>query len=324
MTLLSQMRTNLEVAGLTDVGRVRQVNEDTWAHGSFESGELLIVCDGMGGHRTGEVASGLAREAMLDTFRRNQDKNQKTVPDLMSSAFERGNRAVFDHAKKRAESRGMGTTGTAAIVDGPNLIIGHVGDSRAYLWRDGQLRQLTRDHSWVAEQVRQGALSLEESRNHRWRNVITNALGAFPNVKVDLFGHVLRQGDTILLCSDGLCGVISDSEISACLQRNQLFSAEQAVAELVSLANLGGGPDNITVVLLRAHELLESTNKTYAIPRLPEEQAVHKLDDPEPDVKSTYVLEPKSQKKNNLKVRPWLLALLVLVYLLVFLLVFLR
>ncbi|HWG84877.1 MAG TPA: Stp1/IreP family PP2C-type Ser/Thr phosphatase [Deinococcales bacterium] len=237
---------SLELAGLTDTGRARSVNEDSWTRADIGAVTLIVVADGMGGHQAGEVASGLAVQQIPKAYA----EAAGDPPARLARAFEVANRAVHEHSRRRPDARGMGTTVTAAVLDGPNLVIGHAGDSRAYLWREGALRQLTRDHSWVAERVRSGVLSEEEARTHRWRSVITNALGSFPRVRLDLFGLTLQAGDTLLLCSDGLDAVLNDEEIAAVLERTAPQPAENAARELVRLANEGGGPDNITVALV--------------------------------------------------------------------------
>jgi serine/threonine protein phosphatase PrpC len=280
----------LEVAGVTDPGRVRNVNEDAWACHAIDGATVLVVADGMGGHQAGEVASALAVETLLQTYR----ETDGPPPKRLTRAFQRANSAVHDQSMHRADARGMGTTLTAAVVDGPNLIVGHAGDSRAYLWREGRLTLLTRDHSWVGERVRDGVLSEEEARRHRWRSVITNALGSFPQARLDLFGIELQPGDEVLLCSDGLNSVLTDEALEDLLSRVSSEPAERVAKELVQAANAGGGPDNITVALLR-YRGTDRTLRPYSLPTLDDSPHPRTLE-PEPEARTTQVLEPAARR----------------------------
>jgi protein phosphatase len=313
MTLHAETATHLEVAGLTHPGQVRPANEDTWALEHCPGGELMLVADGMGGHRTGEVASGLASSGLVESLR----ELDGPPPESLARAFQRANLAVYQQAMRRSESRGMGTTLTAILVDDQYALVGHVGDSRAYLVRDGAIRQVTRDHSWVAERVRQGIITEAEAREHRWRNVITNALGSYPQVRLDLVGVEIRDGDQLVLCSDGLTTVLTDEEILGVLLDHAAEPAERAAQALVDAANAGGGPDNITVVLARVRRVV-SRPKRYALPRL-EDAAAPVAADPGPDSLSTLVLEPPARATRR-RGGP-LFVLVGLLYVLVFILI---
>jgi len=228
----------VELAERSDTGRVRDHNEDR----AFAAAHLVAVADGMGGALAGEVASQMAVEA-IEAVRPPAD------PQTIRMALENANRAIRRMAAQDPSKAGMGTTMTAATLDGDGVSIVHVGDSRAYLWRGGELQRLTDDHSVVAELVRRGSLSPEEAENHPHRNVITRALGAEPDVKVDTYAHALEDGDVLLLCSDGLYTEVPDPDVAQVLAGTpDLATAADA---LVDLANANGGSDNVTVVLAR-------------------------------------------------------------------------
>jgi protein phosphatase len=228
-----------EKASLTDVGRQRQSNEDSF----LERPPVFAVADGMGGARAGEVASRMAVEAFDDS---GADGSPE---EMLRRVAREANRRIYEAAQGDSEHAGMGTTLTAAMVSGKEVAVGHVGDSRLYRLRDGQLERLTDDHSLVEELVRQGRLSPEEAENHPQRSIITRALGPEPDVDVETFTHTGRDGDVYLLCSDGLSGMVAEDEMTAIVR--DTASLEEAARELVSAANRNGGRDNITVVLFR-------------------------------------------------------------------------
>ncbi|HEX8075353.1 MAG TPA: Stp1/IreP family PP2C-type Ser/Thr phosphatase [Thermoleophilaceae bacterium] len=228
-----------EKASLTDVGRQRQSNEDSF----LERPPLFAVADGMGGARAGEVASRMAVEAF-------DDSGADASPEEMLSRVAReANRRIYEAAQGDSEHAGMGTTLTAAVVSGREVAVGHVGDSRLYRLRDGRLERLTDDHSLVEELVRQGRLSPEEAENHPQRSIITRALGPEPEVDVETFTHPGRDGDVYLLCSDGLSGMVAEEDMAAIVRDSP--SLDEAARELVDAANRNGGRDNITVLLFR-------------------------------------------------------------------------
>lgn len=232
----------------TDVGRTRDHNEDDFGVGEGagvdQYGELLVVCDGMGGHAAGEVASRLGVETILSTY--YSDSSPDRV-DVLRRSFERANERIH------AEGRGaMGTTGVAALFYRGMLHVANVGDSRAYLIRNDEICQISRDHSLVGEQVAAGVITADQAKSSYYRNVITRALGYQSDVQVDLFHVPLQVGDTIVLCSDGLHGLVSDEEISAIARSLPLA---EAVDRLIDLANERGGTDNITTIIARVDEL---------------------------------------------------------------------
>jgi serine/threonine protein phosphatase PrpC len=225
-------------AGASDLGRVRTDNEDTL----LMSPPLFAVADGLGGHQAGEVASRLAVDTLLAEAPRKPDHK------ALGRAVRAANRAVIDAAAEGRGRSGMGTTLTAVMVDGLRLQVAHVGDSRAYLISDGALERLTEDHSMVADLVRSGTLTEEESRVHPNRSVITRALGSDPNMAADTFEVVARPGDRLVLCSDGLSSLVTDDEIVDILSRHQ--DPAEAVEALIAAARLAGGYDNITAIVV--------------------------------------------------------------------------
>lgn len=247
----------LSAFGLTDVGRKRKHNEDAYLVDA-ERG-LFVVADGMGGHAAGEVASRITVEAMQEFIGTSDDTTESSWPfgygnrasssgNRLTAAVERANEKVMRAVANRPELKGMGTTVVAALIDGEHATLVHVGDSRAYLYRDGELRRLTDDHSWVQEQVNAGILSEDEAKSHPLKNVVTRALGGSPHVSVDLIEVPLRAGDRFLLCSDGLTGMVADDEIHGFLLMESV--AEVVVRKLVELANEHGGVDNITSIVI--------------------------------------------------------------------------
>ncbi|HEY8339094.1 MAG TPA: Stp1/IreP family PP2C-type Ser/Thr phosphatase [Egibacteraceae bacterium] len=235
------------VAGRSDVGRLRDGNEDAW----FIGRRVMVVADGLGGHAAGEVASRLAVEQLAALDERADASWADDVDSARAAlreAIEAANRTVRQAAAADLARAGMGTTVTAAVVVGDRLCLGHVGDSRAYLLRDGALRQLTEDHSHVAELVRAGQITPAEARVHPHRAVITRALGLEDTVEVDTpEPEPLAPGDVVLLCSDGLTEPLTDEAIAQLIAG--VDDPDRACAVLVDAANAAGGPDNITVVV---------------------------------------------------------------------------
>ncbi len=228
-------------AGSTDAGRKRRRNEDAFVHDP----PLFAVADGMGGAQAGEVASRLAAAA----FREFHEADGLDPEERVATIIQEANRRIYERAKSDAQASGMGTTITAALVAEEGVAVGHVGDSRAYRLRDGQLEQLTEDHSLVADLVRSGRLTPDEADTHPQRSVITRALGTDAHVDVDTFTADAQAGDVFLLCSDGLTTMVGDEEITETVARSS--SLEQATKALVRAANKAGGEDNVTVVLFR-------------------------------------------------------------------------
>ena len=228
----------VEVGSATDIGRVRERNEDS----VLVDPPLYVVADGMGGHRGGQVASQVALETMetLSTESRGS----------LAEHVRQANRAVWDRSEEDEQLSGMGTTLTAARIEGGSALIAHVGDSRAYLLREGVLRQLTTDHTLVARMVKSGEISEAEADVHPHKNVLTRALGTDEQVEVDEDSIALADGDRLLLCSDGLTGMVTEDQIQAILENSD--QPQQAADRLVKAANRAGGVDNISVVVIDA------------------------------------------------------------------------
>jgi PPM family protein phosphatase len=224
----------------TDVGRQRRGNEDS----SYAHAPVFVVADGMGGAQAGEVASQMVVESFVQGL-----PEEGTPEERLSVVVQRANRKIHDRSQSEAESAGMGTTVTAAYLDEDSVALAHVGDSRAYLLRDGELSRLTEDHSLVEELLRGGKLTEEEALEHPQRSVITRALGIEPIVEIDTWTYPLRPGDVVLLCSDGLTSMISEQQVQDAIV--QAPDLDAAADQLIDAANEAGGRDNITVVLFR-------------------------------------------------------------------------
>jgi protein phosphatase len=231
----------VEKAALSDVGRQRQGNEDSF----LERSPLFAVADGMGGARAGEVASRIA----VEQFDAEDDAPDNPPEEQLAEVARGANRKIHKMAQEDSAYAGMGTTFTAALVTGREIAIGHVGDSRLYRFRDGELERLTHDHSLVEEFVRQGKLTPAEAEVHPQRSIITRALGPEPEVEVDTYTHAGRDGDVYLLNSDGLTGMINEQKVAEILRDRE--SLADAAEKLIAAANENGGKDNITVVLFR-------------------------------------------------------------------------
>ena len=278
-------------AAATHAGRKRRHNEDAYV----ERPPLFAIADGMGGARAGEVASRLAAAALEDDRVPGGEPEERVV-ELIQEA----NRRVFERANEDASASGMGTTMTVAIVDDGSVTIGHVGDSRAYRLRHGDLEQLTDDHSLVAELVRSGRLTPEEADAHPQRSVITRAVGTDPDVDVDAFTVAAEAGDVYLLCSDGLTDMLDDGGIRTVFEEHP-HDLRAAAKGLVTAANRVGGDDNITVVCFAMDEDVPegATAAMEAIEGPTEENALddtlHGLDAP-----TTKALEPLEEPRRGL------------------------
>lgn len=236
----------------THPGMRREVNQDAYGSSQPGSATLLVVCDGMGGHAAGEVASSLGVETIIGTFRAD------SPPEVaLREAFVAANQRIY------TEGHGsMGTTGVAALFLQNVLHVANVGDSRAYLVREDQIIQISQDHSFVNDQVAAGLMTPEQARSSNIRNIITRALGHTSEIDVDLFTAGLRPGDTVILSSDGMHGLLADEEIA---EFAGVLTLEEAAQRLVDIANERGGPDNITVVIARVDELDSGGNGDTAI-----------------------------------------------------------
>jgi serine/threonine protein phosphatase PrpC len=229
----------------SDLGRQRQGNEDSY----YVRAPLFVVADGMGGAQAGEVASELAVRQFEDGL-----PDGPAPGDALAGLIRAANSEIHTQARDDPDLAGMGTTVTAAYVDGDTVVVAHVGDSRCYLLRDGDLIRLTRDHSLVGELVARGKLTEEQAESHPQRSVITRALGAYPDVEVDTEVFPARGGDVFLLCSDGLTGMVHEPELKPLLEAHEA-SLEQIGRTLIAAANEAGGRDNITVILFRLEDV---------------------------------------------------------------------
>ncbi len=258
----------LQCAGLSDRGLKRGHNEDSLS--VVPDMGLFIVADGMGGHNAGEVASRQAIESIVEFLRRVEgedftwpfppDPNRTPSENRISTSIKLANRDVCNLSLEHQEYSGMGTTLVTLMMDpeSSRAILAHVGDSRAYLLRNGALNQLTLDHSWVSEQLQKNIITPEEAKNHRWKNVITRALGNKLEVDVDVISHDVQAGDVFMLCSDGLSGMVDDRELEKIILDHT--DLEDAIRAMIRAANASGGLDNITIILVRFVPDMERAN----------------------------------------------------------------
>ena len=247
---------------ISDVGRKRKGNEDSLFLNPEQ--KLFVVADGMGGHAAGEVASKVAVDAVNEFVCLTSGDEEITWPfgldesisydgNRLKTAIRHANRKVLEATREKTEYEGMATTVAAVLVDGDVANLGHVGDSRIYLFSEGVFTQLTSDHSWVNEQIQSGVISADQARSHPLRNVVTRALGGKADLAVDMQTRRMKAGDILLLCSDGLTAMVPDEDIARVLEEAK-GAIEKAARDLVAEANAHGGEDNITVVLLKFEE----------------------------------------------------------------------
>jgi PPM family protein phosphatase len=244
----------LEVGQGTHTGMVRSGNEDSFF--ADPPAGLFVVADGMGGHAAGEIASDMAVRIVSDELRVVRDITSDDVPARVSDALKRANQEIYERTLTEVDKQGMGTTASVLIVGQDRYLIGQVGDSRIYLLRDGKLTQLTKDHSYVQEQVDAGFLTPEQARYHPYSNVITRCVGASPEVEPDIYTGEVRVGDLFLVASDGLTGMVDDRRLQQLLLAR--VAPERLVHLLISEANGRGGLDNITAIVVQVAEVDEA------------------------------------------------------------------
>lgn len=250
------MAMTVLAAAQTDIGCVRRNNEDSF--GGDAEHQIYVVCDGMGGVAGGEVASAVAVEEFLKAFGAaiaSGDADAETARSALFHAAIAANKAVYDRALLEPHHRGMGATLVAAHVTGERLLVINVGDSRAYLFRDGEPTQLTLDHTFLSEQVRRGLMTQAMADESPMQSVITRAIGIEESVEPDLFGADLEQGDLVLLASDGLTRYVTDEEITQMVSGPELAGPQELAArceKLIEMAKARGGADNITCILMQA------------------------------------------------------------------------
>lgn len=237
----------------SDRGRVREINEDSCKVITGKDGipDTFIVADGMGGHNSGELASRMAVELSEEYLLKflQPDQNEESILALISNMMAEVNKSIYFKAKESEENFGMGTTFIIGILFKGKLFIGHVGDSRVYLVSNGALKQLTTDHSYIEELIKNGSLTREEAQNHPKKNVITRALGCEENVEFDTYSVDVKGEDIFILCTDGLTNMLSENEILSIINNND--DPQYSCSELVRIANKKGGEDNITVIIVK-------------------------------------------------------------------------
>ena len=240
----------MRISAKTDVGKVRPNNQDSYAAGEFQNGVTwVVVCDGMGGYRGGNIASSAAvktiSERITGSYRENMTSS--SIKNLLVTSITNANFEIFDMAAANEELKGMGTTVVAALITKKAIYIAHAGDSRAYLVADGKLRQITKDHSVVQELVDSGEITREQAMDHPQKNLITRALGVEEIVKVDFTVEDIKGDETLLICTDGLTNEVTEDEILRVLSEKPF---EEVADTLVDMANENGGNDNITAVAI--------------------------------------------------------------------------
>lgn len=241
----------MKAVGVSDIGKCRKNNEDAIfvPSSTDDIQNLFIVADGMGGCNAGEVASGYAIESFLQYIRMERDiHSQEDIPDLLTEAMVLANKAVYDKSNSQREFAEMGTTMVAAAIQDGKLFVTYAGDSRAYLFRDKELRPLTTDHSFVMELVKLGSITREEAATHPKRNIITRAVGIKETIEVDTIVEKVTKGDILLLCTDGLSGALSDQDMAEVIGKR--VKLEKKAQRLIEMANERGGYDNISLILV--------------------------------------------------------------------------
>lgn len=243
------------ICACSDIGKIREINQDAYFYIEDEIVPVFIVADGMGGHKAGEIASNLAISTIASYYKVNRDKivnEEMFIPQFMNESIAKANERIIEESQGDEELKGMGTTVTMCIILKDELYIGHVGDSRAYLLRDSELIQLTQDHSLVGELLRTGSITKEEAMNHPKKNVITRALGGDLKLKVDIINRELNNDDKIILCTDGLTNMVSEQRILETIKVDE--NIFESCSKLVNIANEIGGIDNTTIMLIQAKQ----------------------------------------------------------------------
>jgi len=238
----------MEIGACSEIGRVRSMNEDHYTILTLPPDvHVFIIADGMGGHKAGEVASKMAVELTHDFLETNYNTMLDNIPELIKSSIIHANKIIFNKSRESVDFNDMGTTLTLGMIFEGVLYVGHIGDSRIYLIRNERIKQISKDHSLVAELVRKGKLSEEDAHLSPYKNIITRALGTEENIDVDLFEEKLLDDDILLLCTDGLTNLVDEEEISNICSEFAM-DIEKVPKKLVELANYKGGYDNITVI----------------------------------------------------------------------------
>ena len=239
----------IHVGAGTDVGRIRSGNEDNFFAEADDRRGVFVVADGMGGHAAGEVASEMAVTIVSRHLLGLTSVRDAGAADLVNKSLQEANRAIFERMLAESDKQGMGTTASVMVLSDHGYLIGQIGDSRVYLYRDGALVQITKDHSYVQEQVDAGLLTPEQARYHPYSNVITRCVGASDEVEADIYSGEVRVGDVFLLCSDGLTGMVDDRRLAQLLMARS--GPGRIVDSLIAEANGRGGLDNITAIVIQ-------------------------------------------------------------------------
>ena len=241
----------LRIGIKSDIGKKRENNQDTFHVSKDPSMPIYLVADGMGGHKAGEIASHMVRDIVVSSFSKNKDSidRKKDVLKLVKKSIEEANTKTYLKSIENKEYKGMGTTITLAYIYKNEIYLGHVGDSRAYLIRNGEINQITEDHSYVNQLIKSGSITKEEGKTHPKRNMITRAVGTSSIIEIDLIVKGYNKNDILVLCSDGLFNMVSDIQILEKFKSEE--DIEKACEELVEMANNKGGLDNITVLAMK-------------------------------------------------------------------------
>lgn len=243
------------ICACSDVGKIRDINQDAYYYIEDDKLPIFIVADGMGGHKAGEVASNLAISTIIRHYESSKQKilnKEMFIPQFLNESVELANDNLIEEASGDDELKGMGTTVTMCLILDNEVYIGHVGDSRAYLLRNGELSQITQDHSLVGELLRIGSITKDEAVNHPKKNIITRALGSNPKINVDVFNRELQNDDKIILCTDGLTNMVTEEKILEILLSSEIPSA--VCSTLVNISNEAGGIDNTTIMIIKAKQ----------------------------------------------------------------------
>lgn len=243
------------ICACSDIGKVREINQDAYFYLEDDKLPIFIIADGMGGHKAGEVASNTAISTIVSHYQENKQKiidGEMFIPEFINESVSLANEKLIYESENDDELKGMGTTITMCLILEKELYIGHVGDSRAYLLRDNKLTQLTQDHSLVGELLRTGSITKEEALNHPKKNVILRAIGTDKELKTDVFTKDLKAKDKIILCTDGLTNMVSEERILETI--NMEDDPSEICTKLVNISNEIGGIDNTTIMLIKAEE----------------------------------------------------------------------
>ena len=243
---------NVVYAGKSHKGMVRSSNQDSFRIIKSPDGKvhIFVIADGMGGHNSGELASGMAVSCAVDFVGKNREKVflQDDYRDIISRMMAEANASIFNKAQEDITNVGMGTTMITAIFDGNRLFIGHIGDSRVYMIKNTSINKITVDHSLIEEMINSGAITREEAKDHPSRNIITKAIGCTSQVEIDTYFYNVENNDIIVLCTDGLTNMVAEEEIKRVVEESR--DPEEACSTLVDMANDRGGIDNITVIVI--------------------------------------------------------------------------